>query len=191
MRKWKQIVSVLLIILVVFLVVVFFLTNSRVTIESTLNMPSNRLPIFIGNSTPLIKANFTYSNENYENCQEGLCFFVENGEVHNFSKNYKGLIYSGEFVNVTDDELIIINRIKEREFSILGPYDDLQYPMSRLGAVKIINYEIGYCNEISYSYGVGEGVYVPVYVLYAETSNYGEVRIIVWATSELRCERFP
>lgn len=189
--RWKLITVALVIVLVVALIVVVVLSGNRITIETSLDVPVSRFPIYMGNSTPLIEVSFTFSSDSYENCQEGLCFLVENREISDFPKNYSNLRYSNEFVNVTDDTSIIIDRIKEREFSILGPYDDLQYPMSGLGNVNIIDYEIGYYNEIPYSHGVGEGVYVPVYVLYAETSNYGEVRIIVWATSELRYEIFP
>lgn len=191
MNSWKRILVVLAIVLVVALVVVVVLSMNRITIEATLDIPADRLPIYVGNSTPLIKASFTYSNESYENCQEGLCFLIGNGEIQDFTKNYGDLRYSGEFVDITDDESTIINRIKEGEFSTLGPHDDPQYPMSGLGSVRIIDYEIGYYNETYYSFKEGEGVYVPVYILYAETSGYGEQTILVWATSELRYENFP
>ena len=63
--------------------------------------------------------------------------------------------------------------------------------MSGLGSVRIFNYTIIYYDETTYSFKKGEGVYLPAYILYAESSNYGDVRILVWATKELRYKMFP
>jgi len=175
--------SVIAIVLVFVILAIVILSMNGITFETALDIPVNRLPVYLGNSTPLFdKVTFTFSNESYENCQGGFCFLVDNGEIKDFPENYKDLRYSGELVEVTDDESAIIKRIENGEFSTLGPTSEPQYPMSGLGSVKIINAYLGYYNEVLFHHGTGGGRYVPFWILYAETSGYGDETILVLAT---------
>ncbi len=41
--------------------------------------------------------------------------------IKDFTRNYSGLEFTGEFIDVTDDFSIIANRIRDGEFQVLGP----------------------------------------------------------------------
>lgn len=154
------------------------LTGQRVSIETSLNLPVEHLPVYTGNSTQyLIAACFVNSNESYENCRDRLCFLEEKGELKEFPRIYENIRYR-KLVNVTDDSSKIIDKIRRGDFYTSNPKS---HPMSYLGRVKIIDSKIGYYNQTLYQFKEGTGFYVPVWVLHAETSNYGKETLLVEA----------
>ena len=124
--KWK--IFLVALILIVF-VTIFLLFMERVTIETNLSLPVDKLPIYRGYSDPLVETWIVFSPMDYRNYSDrGLCFLVEDNIVKNFTRSYNGLEFTGEFIDVTGDPSIISNRIKDGEFQVLGPGNNLLYP---------------------------------------------------------------
>jgi hypothetical protein len=182
MEKWKLIIFTLILTFICIFVVVLFLPINNIEFTVSLESPASSYPVYVGNSTPLIELEFTYLDNDYQNCKDKLCFLIEDGKIIDFQESYNGLSYNNRFVNITNDESIIIDRIKNGEFTCIGQNKDPQYPMSGLGNIKIYNYNLAYYNQTLYNNVAGKGIYIPVWLLYADTSGYGQVTILVWAS---------
>ena len=91
------------------------------------------------------------------------CFLVREGKLVNFTRTFKGLNFTGDFVNLTEDKTTIIERIKKGEFIVLAD-DSMQYPMSSLGSVEIFGYDFVYHSCSEYACKKAKNIYLPAYV---------------------------
>jgi hypothetical protein len=153
-----------------FLKLFFILLNQRITVETKPpTMPYDKMPVYTGNSLDVLDFEFVSSLS--ECGSDVLCIIVKNGKIK--QADWDGLNFTRFEKTIRFDEAI--QRLRKREF-----ITSQGYPMSSLGRVAIYKVELKYYDRSAF-YPWEKNFYVPVWVIHAKTSNYGEEVIFVEA----------
>lgn len=158
-----------------FLRLFHILLDQRIVVEtSPPTVPYDEMPLFNGTGDSLIGFKLTNDSSKFNNsseCRHKLCAVIESGWVKSYSNTFTFIRFAR---SLDFDEAI--QKLRRGEFTT-----KYGHPMSSLGRIEIKEVELKYYNQ-SVFHSWREKLYVPVWVIHAKTSNYGEETIFVEAS---------